>query len=552
MTTTRRDFLTFLGRASAAASLPALAACSKPVAVSAGAAPATAAPAPPLAPAAAGIEGLPFVPIAPTEEHALVLAKGFEWHPVVRWGDVINAAGEKFGSNCDYLCFLPFEGSDDDGILWVNHESPDPQLDGGYVRGGPRTREQVVGEQKAVGGSLLRVRREAGAWRMVTNDPLNRRVSGETPIPIVAPRPISGSDTAIGTLGNCAGGYTPWGTILTCEENYDSYYGETLHEADGAKHEDSALGWENFFDRPPEHYGWVVEVEPRTGAAKKLTALGRFRHECATVRLAGDGRPVVYMGDDADSEHVYKFIAESPGSLERGTLYVANIEQGRWLPLTLAAHPSFATRFADQTELLIRAPEAAKLLGATPLGRPEDVEIDPRTGAVYIALTMFPSRGDAYGEILRIEESGGDPLSLTFAAETFLSGGIESGFACPDNLVFDRKGHLWLVSDMPGRDGPYAPFKNNGLYYIPTDGPRAGKVHQVASAPSGAELTGPCFSPDGRTLFVSVQHPAPGWPDGPGTVPRSSVVAITGPALDALVGGDEVKPILALPSLPRT
>ncbi len=184
-----------------------------------------------------------------------------------------------------------------------------------------------------------------------------------------------------------------------------------------------------------------------------------------------------------------------------------------------------------------------------PLDRPEDIEICPRTGAVYTTLTNNAAKMNFFGSILKLEEKNNDPFALEFKSSIFLTGGEESGLACPDNLVFDRRGNLWVTTDMPGSNMhkvPYTKFKNNGLFFIPMEGVNAGRAFLVASGPTDSELTGPCFSPDGRTLFLSVQHPGENsknrenptsrWPNGEKDIPRSSVVAISGPLLDTIIG----------------
>ena len=117
------------------------------------------------------------------------------------------------------------------------------------------------------------------------NDPYNRRITAKTPIKLNWDYKIKGKSIVMGTLANCSGGITPWQTFLTCEENYDGFYGETLYDANGEpQHKESYYyGWENYYDNPPEHYGWVVEVDPKTGNAQKHIALGRFAHECCTL-----------------------------------------------------------------------------------------------------------------------------------------------------------------------------------------------------------------------------------------------------------------------------
>lgn len=494
-----------------------------------------------------------FLPLKKSNTDTLNLTEGLRYQIVLKWGDPISKT-EKFGSHNDYIAYIPLvDGNPNEGLLWVNHEYVDPLFACGLSEGSDILQRHIDIQRKEVGGSIVHLKKSDAGWVVVTDSPFNKRIDGTTPIPIIAEKQVFGSNLAIGTLGNCAGGVTPWKTVLTCEENYFHFYGEVSFE--GGKRQvkdgesDGHLYWSKFYPQPPEHYGWVVEVDPRSGQAKKLTALGRFAHECATTTLAADGRCVVYMGDDAANEHVYKFISAKPGSLEKGELFVADTVKGKWLPLSRERDPRLKKAFKSHTELLIRTREAAKIVNATPLDRPEDVEIDHKTKAVYVSCTNNKKTGNLFGSIMKIEEAGADPLALEFKASTFLAGGPRTGFACPDNLVFDKKGNLWMscdVSDTNLNTGPYAPFGNNALFFIPMSGLYAGNPIRIATAPVNAEFTGPCFSPDGKTLFLSVQHPGEGskslseslshWPDGGETVPRSSVIAISGPALDKLIG----------------
>ncbi len=497
------------------------------------------------------VSPFPFTPIGPSTDDALKLANGFRYDILLRWRQKLNLKGDLFGFNNDYIAYLPLNPVNPfDGLMWVNHEYHDPYFVSDWRPGQTRTSTHFNKERKEVGGSIVHIQRLENRWQMVENSKFNRRLDAFTPIPLISERPIMGRTTALGTLANCAGGVTPWGTVLTCEENYDNFVGEavftngqrTVQEMDGY------LSWMKGVKLPPEHYGWVVEVDLKSGAAKKLCALGRFAHECATTTVAADGRTVVYSGDDHENEHIYKFIARKPGSLEQGELFVADIKNGRWLPISRAKDERLKKAFMDHTEMLIRTREAAKIVGATPLPRPEDIEIDPASKNILVALTGNKSTKDYYGSILKIIEKDANPLSLEFTSSAFSAGGPETGFANPDNLVFDRKGNLWMCNDMSGtvmHKEPYEKFGNNGLFYIPLSGPAAGQAVQVASAPLGAELTGPCFSPDGKTLFLSVQHPGERghlrpqmvshWPDGGDTIPAPCVVAISGPALDSLV-----------------
>ncbi|MEP2279921.1 alkaline phosphatase PhoX [Maribacter sp.] len=492
--------------------------------------------------------------VAATDQDDLVLANGLDYHTIVKWGDKISDT-DTFGFNNDFTCFIPFDDNNPkDGLLWVNHEYINPFFVSNYSSSKeneqPKTKEQVDKEMYNVGGSIVRIKEENGTWKIVENDSHNRRITAKTPIKLNWDFPVKGASTVFGTNSNCSGGITPWKTFITCEENYDGCFGETEYdESNTATHRPSYYGWEKFYNYPPEHYGWVVEVDPKSGTAQKHIALGRFAHECCTLYELEDKRVVAYTADDKNDEHLYKFISSKPGSLKEGTLYVADTVNGKWLALDWENQPILKTKFKDQTEVLIRAREAAKLLGATALNRPEDIEIDPITGNIFITLTNNKPKGDFHGSILKVEENNGAFDALSFNAETYLAGGDENGFSCPDNLAFDMSGNLWMTSDMSGssmnrEDKPYMAFKNNSLFVIPRLGNDAGKVIRVVSAPVDAELTGPWFSPDGKTLFLSVQHPGEQtkdikqptstWPFDADKIPKPAVVAITGDLIEKM------------------
>ncbi|KAA1245086.1 PhoX family phosphatase [Aquimarina sp. RZ0] len=494
--------------------------------------------------------------LLPSDKDDLLVANGLDYHPIIKWGDKINDT-DTFGFNNDFTCFIPFDDNNPkDGLLWVNHEYVNPlfvsDFDSKKYENSSkhRTIQQVDKEMYNVGGSIVRIKEENGVWKVVKNDPHNIRITAKTAIKLNWDSPIKGTTTVIGTHSNCSGGITPWKTFITCEENYDSCFGETEYDENNvATHRPSWLGWEEFYNYPPEHYGWVVEVNPKDGTAQKHIALGRFAHECCTLYELTDKRVVAYTGDDKNNEHFYKFVSSKPGSLKEGTLYVADTIHGKWLPLDWENQTILKDKFKDQTEVLIRAREAAKLLGATELNRPEDIEIDPITGNIFISLTNNTDKNDFHGSILKIEETNGEFDALSFKASTYKAGGEENGFSCPDNLAFDLSGNLWITSDMSGssmnrEDKAYITFKNNSLFVIPRYGKDAGKVIQVASAPKDAELTGPWFSPDGKTLFLSVQHPGEQtkglsfptstWPFDEDNIPKPAVVAITGDLIEKM------------------
>ncbi len=453
------------------------------------------------------------VGVSPNFNDEVTLMDGLSYYRLIKWNDIINESQNlKFGYNNDYIQLA--RNKNNETMMWVNHEYVVPMFVSGYNEktGHNKTKEQIDVEKASLGGTCFKIEKVNGQWKVDPRHEDNATVNGHTKIDFSPKQKINGSSYAVGTFLNCAGGKTSWNTILTCEENYQNVVGDVFLEPKNKLKRVSSinnkLSWEAHGALPAEHYGWVVEYDPIKKTSKKLVSLGRFSHECATCVVAKDGRTVVYMGDDKVDEHIYKFIADSPGQLDRGTLYVADTINGKWRPLDYKIGEPFQSHFQDQQQMLIFTRQAAKLVGATPLDRPEDVEIHPVTGDIYVALTKNKPKGNHHGSILKISENNKDPLSLSFKAETFMGGG--DTFSCPDNLAFDKKGNLWMTSDISGGsigNSTYKKFGNNGLFCIPTQGKNAGEVIQVASAPNEAEFTGPCFSEDYKTLFLSVQHP---------------------------------------------
>lgn len=480
-------------------------------------------------------EGISF-----SNEDNVILTKELKYDVLIKWQDPLNEK-DSFGFNNDYINFVPLTKNGNEGILWVNHESPDRLMILDKMSDTP-TKEEVEKEMYSVGGALVHIKKntKTNQWEYLKKSPYNRRFSALTLIPFANNVEILGKNIAMGTLGNCAGGKTPWNTILTCEENYDLFYGETVHKDGMTSFRKSEFGWENHFENPPEHYGWVVEINPITGEAKKHISMGRMAHECATTTRAKNGKVVVYTGDDTNDQHLYKFISDSEDNLDKGVLYVANLERGEWLPLDKDLHMELNKHYSSQIELLIQTRVAAKIANATPLARPEDIEIHPVSKDVFVSLTNNKPKGNYHGSILKIMEENADAGSMKFKHEYFLTGGEESGFSCPDNLAFDDKYNLWFTSDIAAgsqKKKQYAAFKNNGLFMVPVSGKNAGKVIQIASAPNAAEFTGPYFSPDYKTLFLSVQHPGETskdkdnflshWPIGGNSKPIPAVIQIS-------------------------
>jgi len=531
---------------------------------------------------------------------------------VLRWGDALFAdapslnmravrdgslsdldpefAAGQFGYNCDAIHFFPLEDVPDRGIICVNHEYTCEELFlpglGVFERLLPgamaryvRRHPQVARLTQLMHGISVAVivRGPQGRWEHEVGSPYARRITGVTPCELTGPArghallrtAADGTGTRVlGTLSNCAGGQTPWGTFLSAEENVDDYFGNP----DGKPFEDGALreahrrmpprstskhGWEFVEARfdvgqaPTEllRFGWIVEVDPYDPLSipKKRTALGRFKHENATTVPTRDGRIAVYMGDDEKFEYVYKFVsaerldpedrAANRNLLDHGTLHVARFDadgSGCWLALSHGEGPlTAANGFESAADVVIRARAAADLLGATPMDRPEDIAVDPATGRVYVALTKNPERKavsrrevhagrdldagpdaanprgpNTYGHVIEVLEEGGDTAASRFRWGIFVSGGeaaAEAGLGGPDNLALGHGGNLWIVTDGTQPDG-----SNNGCFRVPTSGPERGQVRRVMSAPRGAEVCGCEFTPDGTTLLLSIQHPGKG------------------------------------------
>ncbi|XDD52226.1 PhoX family phosphatase [Leptospira sp. WS92.C1] len=491
-----------------------------------------------------------FQPIDPSDRDSLILPDGYRYNTIALYGDRINSKGDTFGFNSDFNCFLPFVGKKDSGLLWNNHETLGAleYFVNGYDshKPGPnlRTDQQIEKYLYALGGSVISVSKKNGDWTMTPDSKYGRRIHGLTEFRLTGPAAgspaVGNKNKVFGTFANCSGGLTFWNTVLSCEENYD-YVTEPCKLTNET------------------HYGWVIEVDPfdSESVPVKHTALGRFAHENAATVLSTSGKLVVYMGDDAKDQHIYKYVSKNSYNpslgagnsklLEEGTLYAANFDKGIWVSLDFdsseilrnSKKENGENRFLSQADVLVYCPDAAKTLGATPMDRPEDIEIHPLDGTVFVALTNNDKHGNLFGQIIRILEKDGDHAGLEFDFEVFVAGGKRSGFAAPDNLAFDGSGNLWMVTDMSGKNlnrSVYKKFGNNGVFVIPTSGPDSGRAFQFGSSPIGAELTGLWFTPDQNELFISVQHPGETtkdyrnptshWPHGGDSIPKSGVVAI--------------------------
>jgi uncharacterized protein len=542
---------------------------------------------------------------------------GFRADVLISWGDEFaDTQGNVFeyGFNNDFLAYFPLRGSRE-GILFVNHEYPGPFYQHGFKPDAAgiaegKTLAEVEIERKSVGNSIVHVRRGwDGIWRVVSPSPFNTRVyGGQVDAPEVerslfdVTGPVA-SDPRVGSqiwgsVGNCSGGITPWGTAISCEENFDGY-GMPLTPGidffngwyDEGGHEDYLPGAPYRADPPGfAKYGWVCEHDPYDPRSRprKHTALGRFRHENTAFRQARGKKFVMYMGDDRANDGVYKFVSDRSYHprdrhnnlkiLESGTLYIA-----KWLPegrrrfanpdgTGLLTAESGTGEWVEvlESELIDAANLLEQRFGADynthfAMNRPEDVEVDPKTGDVYIALTNNSSVNDVHGSVRRLQEDGNDPEAMTFTWEDYANGGPsgradpgEQGFSAVDNLVFDKRNDLWIVTDISTSSlnvsAPLQYHANNAMFYVPTDeDPEDRIAFRFANMPIEAEGTGPYFTPDEDTLFVNVQHPGElantnatsvfgqpetytsYWPDGNKTenrnpsTPRPSTVVITRP-----------------------
>jgi uncharacterized protein len=654
-------------------------------------------------PASTGFPGIGFESIPPSVApvaDAVRVPTGYTAQLFVGWGDPIARGGQpyaadasqtaaeqalQFGMHNDGMHFFPFTGvggkpSADRGILCVNNEYTheevlflDGQVGAGYTIA--KTRKS----QAAHGVSILEARRVNGRWSVARNSPYGRRITSNTPMRVSGPAAghalmrtneyqitdagsiPTGRSTdgrvAFGTVNNCAHGVTPWGTYLTCEENWNGNFGSNgplptrdsgetgkLYNRYGVTAAGFGYRWHTTDPRwdlnanPNEAnlFGWVVEIDPfdPRSVPVKRTTLGRFKHESAQYVVDADNRVAFYMGDDERNEYIYKFVcagtfdannrAANRNLLDSGVLYVAKFNadlSGQWIALlpgtlgtdgvALRDNPNFSG--ADDAEvlakILIKTRMAADAVGATMMDRPEWTGARPRINGfqdieIYCTLTNNNRRGagtsrnaadgsttagsaqppvDAanpradndYGHIIRWREAGRSVAATGFQWDIFVQAGdsittktlaatytgtanyqgnivdVPAGsadFGAPDGLWFDDFGRLWVQTDQAGDAA--GDWINIGANCMVCADPNSGEVRRFLTAPPRAEVTGMAMTPDGRTLFVGIQHPgedstaaAPqqfsAWPasqfsvesDGvtplPAGRPRSSVVVIT-------------------------
>jgi uncharacterized protein len=531
------------------------------------------------------------------------VAAGHDADVLIRWGDPIlpaapvfdpmkqTAAAQKlqFGYNNDFLGYLPMPDAANPshhGLLVVNHEYTNEELMFPGIGADEMAKEQnfakmtkelVDIEMAAHGGAVIETKRDDGKWQIAAGSKYARRIDADTAIEITGPaagheRMKTKADPSgrhvKGMLNNCAGGLTPWGTWLSCEENFHGYFwGKVADDHPEAKNfkrygvAGNWYAWGKWYDRfdvskePNEanRFGWIVEIDPfdPTSTPRKRTALGRTKHEGAAGIVNRDGRYVVYSGDDERFDYVYKFVTRAPvdrsnrlanaNLLDDGTLYVAKYNAdgtGEWLPLVHGQGPlTAANGFGSQADVLIETRRAADLVGATKMDRPEDVEASPKTNKVYVILTnnsrrkqeqvdaANPRADNKFGHIIELTPPDGDHGALGFTWEilvkcgdpavaavgaSFSSATTKDGwFGMPDGIAVDGEGRLWIATD---GNSDKATGRSDGLWALETEGESRATSKLFFRCPAGAEMCGPAFTPDDETLFVAVQHPGD---DGP-------------------------------------
>jgi uncharacterized protein len=665
--------------------------------------PSTPAPQPPTSVAPPKATSLGFAAVNKTLADTVTVPAGYQVSVLYRKGDPINAAtSDSLNNGTDSgASYAARAGDDHDGmhffgmsstgtydpngttrgLLCLNHEAINPALlhaRGATIVNGVRTVvDEVIKELNAHGVSVIEVVKSGNTWAYVRSSTFNRRITCNTEMTLSGPAARSpfmitkyspdGSRTR-GTVNNCANGYTPWGTYLTCEENYAGYF-RRVTAVDNPNRTPKEItsfsrngvggngreGWAtavatdpsdtNFarwntmklgtsadgsddFRNVANTYGWVVEIDPfnPTSTPKKRTALGRFGHEGAWLGKVTAGQPLVwYMGDDARNEYIYKYVSDAnwdPADatrgmaagdkyLDAGKLYVAKFNAdatGEWMELRFGSGNIVSTNtiyaFASQADVLINPRLAADVLGATKMDRPEWGAVDPFNGSVYMTLTNnnatlrtvastdpanprhyndprttgTAQRGNPNGHIIRWAEVAGNPAATTFGWDIFLFGSragsdprtvnlsgltAANDLSSPDGIWFGRNGILWIQTD----DGAYTDVTNcMMLAAIPgtvrdgttvqvtnTDGTNTktvttyvgaqlgeSKLRRFLVGPKECEITGIAETPDGRAIFVNIQHPGEdtppnyttnvygsNWPDGGNARPRSSTVVIT-------------------------
>ena len=568
-----------------------------------------------------------FDQLAPQTDGTVHVPGGYKWDVLMRWGDPLFSDAPAF----DPKTGVPTDGSDrvfgenTDGmelflvgnteLLVVNSEYANTKVNlPAEQEGKPISAEDVVRLQNFQGVTVMEVAEGPNGWEVVVDSPYNRRIHHRTPMIIQGP--AAGHDLmktdadptgtqSLGTFNNCGSGRTPWGTYLTCEENFNGYFGATeptvLEEATVAgysrygvstKIDPGRYNYHNFDPRfdisrnpnEPHRAGYIVEIDPSDPGSTpiKHTALGRIKHENAACVVAPDGRVVVYMGDDERGEYMYKWVSRdvyTPGGdtstlLNEGQLHVAKFNDdmtGTWIALTPQDTGMSPAEIAIFTRI------AATEVSATTMDRPEWIAVNPVSVEAYCCLTNNSRRGaldddgnvrtnaagepmvpnapnprevNRYGQIVRWRPHNDDHAASTFDWDLYVMAGnptvyteglyagsanINEGnlFNSPDGMQIDSTGLIWIQTD--GDDDNEGDFSGMGNNQMLAGDPVTGEIRRFLTGPNGSEVTGLTWSADRRTMFVGIQHPGAPFPDGEGSLPRSSIITVKR-ADNALVG----------------
>ena len=660
---------------------------------------------------ATAVRALGFTAVGKTLADQVTIPQGYSFAVINALGDPLRAATaaykndgtdgdyeNRFGDHHDGMEYFglsatgtPAPSSSDRALIGMNHEATTDDGTGNapsyylHANGGtiglPRPASEVDKELAIHGVTVFEVSKTGGTFGLVPTSAFNFRIHQNTPVDISGPARGSAllktrysptGTTTRGTLNNCGTGKTPWGTLLTGEENWSGYFTRGAAD-DAARGNDKSVtslkrygrnqgaasrhGWESPVSGDDRYVRWnisqlgtstdgtddyrnemntmgyIVEVDPydKTKAARKRTALGRFAHEAASFSTPVAGKPLaVYQGDDARTEYIYKWVSAAAWNpadataadrlaagdkyLDSGTLYAARFNAdgtGQWLELTLA-NPAIAGytkyAFADRADVCVNSRLAADAVGATPMDRPEWSSVNPANGEVYFTLTNNSNRrtgptgsqfapdaanprvysdikgtstvstGNPNGHIIRLRETGNDSAALTFAWDIYLFGAeagapsainlsglsADQDMSSPDGLVFTPStGICWIQTDdgaytdvtncmmlagLPGKvgDGAKLTVSGTGVSTYMGAKPTADTLKRFLVGPKGCEITGVCESPDGKALFINIQHPGENtgtanvgdpakyesqWPAsagyGAGKRPRSATIVIT-------------------------
>ncbi|MBM1222541.1 PhoX family phosphatase [Ponticoccus sp. SC2-23] len=552
-----------------------------------------------------------FTPIPAFTDNTIHVPEGYEWKVVARWGDAlfsdapsyedghgVDGSDRIFGENTDGMDLFVLE--DGREVIAINHEYVNPGINIAADAEGrdAYTPEEIQTLMNLQGVTVMEIADSGNGYEVVVDSPYNRRIHHNTPMMISGP--AAGHDmlktsadptgtVVLGTMNNCGSGRTLWGTYMTCEENFNGYFGTTAEMEDQKPIElpddfsrygigvNSRYQYETLQDRydivkepnEPYRFGYVVEIDPADPEAMpvKRTALGRFKHENAAMAQAEDGRIVVYMGDDERGEFMYKYVSNgtwapgepTDGLLDDGTLYAAVFNTdgtGQWVALT----PESTGMDAAMICILTR--QAASAVGATTMDRPEWIAVSSTLPEAYCCLTNNsrrapgftnaggdpaepiagspnPREENRYGQIVRWRPDGADHGADTFAWDLYVMAGnpvVGLGpYAGSENV---NEGNMFNSPDgmvvdskgliwiqTDGDDSNEGPYAGMGNNQMLVGHPETGEIARFLTGPSGCEVTGLTFNTDYTVAFAGIQHPGGTWPDGAGK-PRSSVVAI--------------------------